>query len=425
MNKHTFIFALFLFFSSYASEKLDGIAAIIGDSIILMSELDAYVGLRMNQEPTMDSSMIPALRKQLLNELIDGKVLIAHAEKDTTITITSQEIEDELQSRIQYILKQNQLSPQDFEQLLLKEQGLTVTTFKKKLRQQIRQELLKQKVQQRYIASIKVTKKDVEQFYTEFKDSLPDLGESILLSVLTVKNVVADSVREKAFAKISQVKLHLDKGEDFATCAKQFSEDASARGGGDLGFIAKGTLNELAFEEKIFSLTPMVISEPFETRLGFHLIQVLEKIENKVHVRHIFVSITPPEEQKQATLNLLDSLSKTLVSASLFEQAVVQLSMDPVTKPYKGKLNWQTVTSLPSSVRSSFDSLYVGAVSKPVQENTKFSIYRIDSIAEHRTYALSDNWNELLQLTQQRLMQKKLLELVTLWRKNLYIDIRL
>jgi len=409
-----------------AAERLDGIIAIVGDSVILSSELEAFTFLQINQlglQP--DSLEMNILRYKLLNELIEGKVLLVHAEKDTNITVSSDELEGELNDRIKMILNQNRITLQEFEKLLEEEQGVTLSKFKKEIRQQIRQELLKRKVQQFYIASETVSRSDIEKFYHEFKDTLPAYGESILLSKITISLTPSDEVRQKAYAKITSLKEKLDNGEDFAEVAKQHSEGPNASYGGDLGYISKGTLNELTFEEKIFSLKPGETSEPFETRLGFHIINVLDRKDQKVHVRQLFVNITPPEKEIQTIIALFDSIKAECRSKECFVAAVEKYSKDEASKARKGQLPWQALVELDTKIKESFDTLAAGTIGSSVRNENSISLYRIEEIKESRKLTLTEDWNKISQIAQQFYSQKRLIELVDRWQKELFIDIRL
>ena len=413
-------------FSLSASEKLDGLVAVVGDSVILSSELEAYIFLQINQlglQP--DSLEMNILRYKLLNELIEGKVLLVHAEKDTNIIISNEELDGELNNRIKLILQQNSISMTEFEELLVKEQNITLTIFKKGIRQQIRQELLKQKVQQLYISSEKMSRADVEKFYQEYKDTLPAFGESIFLSKITKSLTPSNEIRQKAYAKITSLKEMLDNGEDFNKVAALHSEGPNANSGGDLGYISKGTLNELTFEEKIFSLKPGETSEPFETRFGFHIINAIDRKDQKVHVRQLFVNITPPEKEILTIIALFDSIKTSCKSKECFGEAVKKYSTDEASKTRNGKLKWQTLAELDSKIKTSFDTLAVGLVGSPVRNENSVSIYRIDEMKESRRLTLNEDWNRISQIAQQFHIQKKLIDLVIRWQKELFIDIRL
>ncbi|HEX7509731.1 MAG TPA: SurA N-terminal domain-containing protein, partial [Chitinivibrionales bacterium] len=109
----------------FAANTIDGIAAVVGDSVILTSELDAYSLMRLNsagQKP--DSATLLTMRKQFLSELIDGKILIVHAAKDTNIVVKEAEIDQAVNNQVQMILQQNSITLATLEQELKTKYGM-------------------------------------------------------------------------------------------------------------------------------------------------------------------------------------------------------------------------------------------------------------------------------------------------------------
>ena len=417
-----------LFSLSLASspQKLDGIAAVIGDEFILQSEVDAYTALRLNAlglKP--DAADLAKYRKQYINELIDGKVLLAHAKSDTTVQVTGEEVDRALEGHIATILDQNHLTMDSLEILLQKEQGISLAKFKAEARSAIKEQLLKQKVQRQYLSSIKVSRRDVEDFYSTYKDSLPRAGESVLLSRLAIEITPPASVRQAAYEKILSIKQRLSAGADFADMAKRFSESPDASGGGDLGFIEKGSLSLIAFEQKAFSLPVGQTSDPFETPLGFHIVNVVARENQKVHVRQIFVSVAASPEQISKTTALLDSLRLHLSSQAAFSAAVKKYSTDKLSKVRGGLLGWKSLLDLPGPVRAAIDSLQKGAISGVVNSDKELSIYRVEERVKERNLTLEDDWQLLADKAKDIQAQKKLIELVNRWRKQVYISIRI
>ncbi len=420
------LMVVFLSSSSFSQDRLDGIVAVIGNEIILQSELDAYTLLRMEgMGINKDSSDAAKLRKSFLNELIDGKVLLAYAKKDSTITVTEPEVEQMLNNHISMLLKQNNLSPDQLDAELQRQQGISLSKFKSEARKAIKEQLYKQKIQQSYLSSIKVNRKDVEAFYKQYIDSLPKAGESVLLSRISMKVASSNSDRQVAFDKIKTVKQKLDNGEDFAELAKKYSDSPDAAQGGDLGFIAKGSLSELSFEEKAFNLAQGQISEPFETRLGFHIINVLNKHDQKVHIRQIFVKIAPDEQQFKHVNSTLDSLRTSCKSKDDFTKAVNKFSSDLESKNRNGSIGWISLLELPAAVRIAVDTLEPGSITKAVKEDNVYSIYRIDDRVKQRTLNLENDFGILSEKARDILAQKKLIDLVSQWKQQLFIDIRI
>ena len=407
-------------------EKLDGIVAVVGDEVILKSELDGYTAMRLSaMNVKYDSTALEGYEKKYVEELVDGKVLLVHAKSDTTITLTDEEVDHALESQIAGILKQNNLTMDGLETALLKEQGMSLAKFKAEARVSLREQLLKQKVQRQYIPSIKATRRDVEDFYARYRDSLPKAGESVYLSRLFMKVSADPEVRQAAWDKITSIKKRLDNGEDFAEVAKKCSESPEADSGGDLGFIEKGSLNLVAFEEKVFSLEPGRISDPFETRLGFHIINVLARQNQRVHVRQIFVKIAPPPGETDRITAVLDSIRRTCTSAADFAAAVRTCGNDEISKVADGLLGWKSIITLDGPVRAAIDTLGKGAITPVVNEGDGYAIYRINDRVKERTLTLEDDWQVLADKAQDIMVQKKMIDLVGRWRKQIFVSIRI
>jgi len=423
--------ALFLFCSlSLAGkpEKVEGIVAVIGDEMILKSELDAYTVLRLNElNIKLDSvgAELPKYRKKFLNELIDGKVLLVHAKYDTTVSVTNDELNRAVENHFTMILRQNNLTSDSLEAILLREQGMTLAKFKAEARTAIREQLLKQKVQRQYVSPIKVSRRDVEEFFSQYHDSLPRAGESVFLSKLAIAVSPPASVRQAAWEKILSIKQKLLNGADFAEMAHRYSESPEGVSGGDLGFIEKGTLNLIAFEQRAFSLSSGQTSDPFETPLGFHIINVLERENQKVHVRQILIKIAPPSEQVNKITNLLDSIRTNCIKSADFIAAVRNYSTDSHSKVRDGRIGWYSVLDLPGPLRAAVDTLGPGAITPVLNDINEFAVYRINDRVKERPLSLEDDWQFLADKAQKIMEQKKLIELVSRWRHQVYISVRM
>ncbi len=122
-------------------ERLEGIVAVVGDEVILKSELDAYSALRLNElNIKLDSvtAELPKYRKGFLDEIIDGKVLLVHAKNDTTISVTNDEVDRAVDNHFTMLLRQNNITMDSLESILLREQGMTLAKFKAEARSAIR-----------------------------------------------------------------------------------------------------------------------------------------------------------------------------------------------------------------------------------------------------------------------------------------------
>jgi peptidyl-prolyl cis-trans isomerase SurA len=357
--------------------------------------------------------------------MIDGKVLLAHAKKDSTISLSDNEVEAALNNHINSLLRQNNLTMDALETELKRQQGVSISKFKAELRKAIKEQLLKQKVQQNYLFSLKVNRKDVEAFFKEYKDSLPQIGESLLLKKLSLTITPGDSIRQAAYEKIVSIKQKLTNGEDFSEIAKKYSESPDAAEGGNLGFISKGSLSELTFEEKAFSLQPGQISEPFQTRLGFHILNVIERRDQKVNIRQIFVKVAPPEDVIKKVYDRLDSIRNNCKSSADFSSLVSKISADPVSRNNKGDIGWLSLLEMPANLRDAIDTLKPGMISKTVSDENTVSIYYVEDRVQNRSLSLENDYALLSEKAKDILAQKKLVDLVNKWKEDLYINIKM
>lgn len=422
------LISCFVMFStiSAANQRLDGIVAVVGDSVILSSELDAFTLLWMNQKGIKpDSVRMDTIQKTCLNALIDEKVLLIHAQKDSTIQIKEDEVEDALNRQIKSYMQQGNFTAEQLEQEIQKANGMTMQQFKLQMRKNLREYLLKQKVQQQYVSAERISRKEVESFYNAFKDSLPSAGKSVRLSELVVRLAPSDSIKQIAYEKIRTIKQKLDNGENFQSLAKQYSNDPAAANGGDLGFISKGSTDFPIFEEKAFSLKVGQISDVFETPMGFHLIMVEEKKDQKVHVRQILIQVAARKAEIDHAMARLDSIRASCKTREQFSAAVKQFCTDPAVRARSGDRGWQSLYEIPEAIRPVMDSAAVGFISQPVAGDAAYALFRLDNRNDDRKYTLEDDYALLADNARQRLAQKKLLDLVKKWRNEVYIDVRL
>ena len=406
--------------------RLDGIAAVVGDEIVLFSELEAYVYMRLmavGLEP--QHADMKALIEAGMADLIDNKVLLVRARGDSTINVRNDEVESTLNNHIAMILQQNRMTMEQLELQLRIQQGTTMARFKSEARRAIREQLYKQKLQQSYYFGAKVNRRDVEEFYAKYGDSLPVVGESFELLKLSLRLAPSDSVRQAAFDKIRAAKREIDAGGNFEELAKKYSESPEGASGGDLGYLSKGSTEILALEERAFALPVGQASEPFETRLGYHIILVEEKRDMRVKLRQILVRCAPTEQEREALIARLDSMRTALKGRAQFEAAARAQSVDAATRTRGGNMGWATLLELPPSVREAVQSLEAGQISAPVAEDNVISIYMVNKRADSRKLTLENDYAIIAEKAKDITAQLKLLDMIKQWRDKTYIDKRI
>ncbi|MCJ7459638.1 MAG: peptidylprolyl isomerase, partial [candidate division Zixibacteria bacterium] len=332
--KSIFLLSLFLLFpplSIPAQDTLDYVVAVVGKDIILNSELKLQLEIYLTQTGQKISSPeeLDKLKKNLLEQMINDRLLLIQAQKDTLLKVSDKEIDQTLESQLSKI--KSQFPSEEAFQNELKAEGLAESELRRKYREQIQEQLLRDKLISFRLSKVNISSREVKEFYQNYKDSLPEQSESAKLSQISFKmdpsQRTIDSLKSLSRMILEKAKA----GEDFSELAKKYSEDPNAKEGGDLGFLKKGEILP-EFEEKAFSLNPGEISDVVQTPLGFHIIKLDEKKDEQIHVHHILIKIQPSPADSARVLSLADSLYQRLKNGADFVQMVKDYSQDEDSK---------------------------------------------------------------------------------------------
>ncbi len=280
------------------SKRLDKIIAVVDNEIILQSELDFQVGIYASQRQIDPAT--PGLKEQLLNTMIEEKLIYAQADLDS-ITIT----EDEINQRIDYQINsfvQQYGSIANIEKIY----GMSIDRIKRELRDEVRKSLMSQRLQEKNFGKIQATKREVEEFFNTYKDSIGVIPEKVVIFHIFQNPKASEKLKKKFYEKAVAILDSIKAGEDFAELAKKYSDDpGSAAQGGDLGFVKKGVFYP-EFEEAAFKLNPNELSGIVESPVGFHIIQMLERRGESIHTRHILIKIKADENADLQTIDFLE-----------------------------------------------------------------------------------------------------------------------
>ncbi len=370
MKKSSLAF-IFLFLMIYANradaqltkgEPLDKIVAVVGNEIILKSDIMGQIALMAQQNPQVNPND-PAVYKQLLDALVNEKLLVTKAIEDSVV-VSEDQIEGRWEAFLQTLMHQFG-SEERIEQVYKK----SLNRLKYELRDDIRNKLLSSNLVQQKIANITITPKEINDFYVNYRDSLPKVPETVEVYHIT-KYIQANTQEKKRIYELARsVRDSILRGGDFGDFAKRYSGDEStAPHNGELGWIEKGKFIP-EFENAAFALQNNEISLPVETPFGFHLIQILDKKAETINTRHILFKISQTSADEERVVSLLDSLRKTALAKSNFSELARQNSDDKETKGYGGLIGKMPYTEMPSYFRESLEKLQDGAISEPIAFN--------------------------------------------------------
>ena len=388
-----FMFAIFTV-GSHAQELLDKIVAVVDDKIILYSELNQIafqMSLQMGIDPQKDVEQFSKLRQNALESLVSQKVLLTKAQEDS-IVADERQVDQYLDERLKLIL-QELGSEAKVEEYF----GQPMRKIRRTLRKEIEEGLLVRSLQQRKYREIRISRREVEEFYRATKDSLPTIQESVKLSHILFNIQAGDEAVQRARVRIEEVKAKLAAGEDFATLAGQYSEDpGSSKRGGELGFIQRGDFVR-EFEEAAFALQPGEISDIVQSQFGFHIIQLLDRRGEKINCRHVLISLPMTEGDAERTRQKAENVREEIVSGKItFEEAVAKYSNDLTTNEKDGGLGWFEISQLQiKEFVAVSKALEVGEISQPVKTQFGYHLVRLDDRREPRQYSLKDDWQEI------------------------------
>ena len=416
----------FLFLPSiiFAQESLDQIVAIVGKDIILESELKTQLEFYLAQtgKKINNPEELGQLRKKLLDQMINDRLLLAKAEKDTLLKINEKEIEQTLEDQLSKI--KSQFPSEEAFQKELKTEGLTEAELKRNYREQIKEQILRDKLISSKLSKANISSREVKEFYQSYKDSLPEQPESAKLSQILLKiepsQKTLDSLKDFASMILAKAKA----GEDFSELAKNYSEDPSAKQGGDLGFLKRGEILP-EFEMKAFSLNPGEISDLVQTSLGYHIIKLEENKEEEIHVRHILIKITPSQVDSAKILSLADTLYQKLKSGADFVQLVKDYSQDDESKKKGGEIGWFPLAQLPEELKEKITQTEIGQITSPVITEEGVHILKILDKKEKRSLSLEDDYDTIKEMAKRKKGNDEILKWIEELKSKTYVEVRI
>ncbi|PRY16271.1 periplasmic chaperone for outer membrane proteins SurA [Pontibacter ummariensis] len=418
--------------SAYAQtpvqRKVDGIIAKVDNHVILRSDLEFGYLQYLSQSKQQPSE---ELKCQLFTSLLQDKLLLARAEIDS-VTVEEPMVSSELDRRIQYLASQVG-GVERLEQYYNK----SVRQLKDELRKTIKEQLVMEKMQQQITGKVTVTPKEIKKYFNAIPaDSLPYFSSEVEIGQIVKHAQVSRQQKQEAREKLEALRQRILAGEDFATLAKQYSQDpGSAAAGGELGFFKKKELVP-EYEAAALRLEPGGISNVIESQFGFHLIQLIERKGQEFNTRHILIKPATATVDVEETIAELDSIRTLIVNDSIsFAKAAKEFSDDKNTKDNGGMLMSRATGStyipmdqVDPSIFFVIDTMQVGDISKPIPFTTEDGreAVRIVSLKSKSKPHLANLKDDYQKIANAALGQKRSKAVDAWFRKNIgtvYIEI--
>ena len=398
MNKIYYFLLLALTSFSLSAQSIDKIEAVLGDEIILTSEIESQY-LQYLSQGNIKSIEI---RCQIVEDLLFQKLLVNQAKLDSLV-VSNDEVEDEVSKRLSYF--ESQLgSVQKVEDYF----GKSKANIKLELGKVIKDQFMAQKMQTKLTSSLKVTPAEVKESYALLSDAeIPTMPTQVEVAQIVIKPEITDKQKDKIREKLNNFRDRVYKGEDFKMLAALYSDDpGSAIKGGELGFVNRGDLVP-EFERAAFRLKEGEISKVVESQFGYHIVQLIERRGEQINVRHILIKNKVTATALYAAKLKMDSIAKEINEEIItFDQAVSKYS-DDENKSNGGLLlnpntmsTSHTLEDMAPALRLVVEKLKETQVSSPAviqmqDENKAYRILRLNKRTEQHKANLVDDFAKI------------------------------
>lgn len=420
--KYVFLFSFTsVSFSQEESTAVDGIAAVVGENIILKSDVSQVVGMTALQrglDVTKDEALLLRLQDGVLSSLIDQKIILEMAKLDS-IEIDDKDVESALDQQVEgFIMRAG--SEEVAEEML----GQSISDFRREYWYDMRDRLITEQYQQQLIMSVQINRGGVGSFFEEYKDSLPDFPIKMKIRHLLVKIKAGKESKKAALLEINSIRDKILNGESFSDLASSFSDDPGSRSaGGSLGYIRRNQMVK-EFEEAAYTQKIKTLSDPIETIFGYHILETTERLGEKIKVRHILITPEIKEEDESITYRFALSLRDSSKNLDLFKSMVIKESEDEQTKKIGGDLGWITPNNSPiPEISEVLGLLEVGECSRPVKSSFGYHLLWLEEVRPGGVPSLELHWSEIeeIALNHKRMVYFK--DWVNGARDNFYIGI--
>lgn len=362
---HLFLFLL-LGFAAKAQVVLDKTIAKIGDQYILLSDLE----YRYREEVLAKGIDTKEAKCDLLFTMIREKMLIVQADRDS-IEVSPDEIDMQMEQRMAFFIQQF-----GSEKAIEKYFNESMANIRAKLRKTMEDQMIVNKMQQKLLGDVKISPNEVRTFYRNLpQDSMPDIKTQYEVGQVVLNIPVSTKEKRRVKRHLNKIRNQIISGDlEWSIAATLYSEDPGSKArGGDLGWAPRSAYVP-EFSAAAFKLKKDSISGPIETQFGYHIIQMLDRKGDRIHVRHILISPKPRPENRRTARSKLDSIRKLILRDSFtFKTAAYKFSQDEETRNTGGMLYDAETGStkisnenIPIDLSILLDTMKVGLISLPL-----------------------------------------------------------
>ena len=346
----------------YNRIKVDGIASVVGDYVILDSDIDKAI-VEMQSQGTSTKNIS---RCEFLGKLMEDKLYAHHAIQDS-LEVRDEEIYDYVDQSISYFT--DQLG--SIEKVLEFYKKSDEQSFRDELYQINKVQKLSSMMQSKIIEDIEITPEEVRSFFQSIpKKDLPTFGTELEISQIVLEPKISEEEKKRIIDQLRSFKADVEeKGLSFASKAILYSQDPGSRSsGGKYTLHRKKPRMVKEFRDVAFSMQEGQISEPFKTDFGWHIIMVDRIRGQEIDVRHILLTPKVSDKQLNDSKNLLDTIRVRILDNEIsFADAALQFSSESETR-FNG-----------------------GVIVNPVTGDKRFELTKMDPVLYNQIRDLKDD----------------------------------
>jgi len=415
------------------SSIVDEVIWVVGDAPILKSDVEMArmqgqtEGVVWNGDPDC-----------LIPEQFAVQKLFLHQAAIDSIEVSEQEVIGQVERRTNWLIEQVGGSKEKLEEYYNK----TSTQIREMLRENIRDGLTVQKMQQHIVGEIKITPAEVRRYFKDLpQDSIPFVPTQVEVQIVTLEPKIPLEEVERVKKTLRDYTDGINSGKmSFATYARFYSEDpGTARRGGELGFMGKGELVP-EYANVAFNLQdPNKVSKIVETEFGFHIIQLIEKRGDRINTRHILLKPKVEEKDLEAALVRLDSIADDIRNQKFtFDDAATYISQDKDTKNNHGlmankntgtaRFEMQDLAQVSQEVAKMVENMNVGEISRAftmINDKGKevCAIVKLKSRINGHKATISEDYQRLKAIVMEKRSEDKLEKWIKEKQKHTYVRI--
>lgn len=421
-------------------EALDVVAAMVNDEPVLASDVEEQLFLFLQRaQARPDSAQVDTLRRQVLDQLIDEKLVLTEAKRQS-ITVPATEVNRQVDGAIAEA--KERLGGEQAFQTQLRRENTTEARLRERYKADLERQLMGRRLVEKMFPRKPVPRAEAEAWFKANPEKFPKVPAELKLSVIQISPQPDSAALKAGRAKIEALRKRLVAGEKFAKVAAEASEDpGSANAGGDLGYFRHGQM-EPALEEAAFTLAPGRVSAPVRTPYGWHLVETIERDTVRspagqdsldadgqpiveVHARHILIKLAPTQADIDRAFELAKKVrGQATAKGADFSALVKRYSQYQGQAGPDGDVGFLGLAQLQPNIRAGLESLAPGDVSEVLPNQQGFNIFKVTDRKPERTLELADVKDELPEAVAQMQFREKYEAWVKSLRSKAQIEYR-